>query len=420
MAGRNLLAPQAPVGRNLLATQPQTPAPDIQPEATHKPYSGMLLPFSTDESGEVSFDSNAGIVGAVKRAWTTPGDVLTGKLDMQSEEGSKRMLEAAMLASPMGAASRVSGSVFAPKSAYKAVKSEGPSVKDLKGQAGKIYDEVETSGIEIRPEAFSGMVQGLEMRLQSAGFHPKMHPKAAGALEAISDFAGKAALTMQDMGIVRRLAKSAKNSIDPDEARIGREILKHIDDNMRQLPGVSEKLSKADKLWSMAKKTELIDKAVGAAKETASGFENGLRIEFRKLLKKAREGKLQLSPQEEAAMRKVVEGSVPANVLKGIGKLGPAPGGAGNALLAVLAGSGGYALGGPAGMAGVMGTGYGARLGAQALTKSAAGKARGVVSGAKPQQVYAPSATQETMLKALMSRGLNGQNSKMRNALGAR
>ena len=215
----------------------------------------------------------------------------------------------------------------------------------------------------------------------------------AFGIEAINDYVGKT-LTMKDMGIVRRLAKSAKNSIDPDEARIGREILKHIDDNMRKIPGVSEKYMRADKLWSMGKKSELLDKAVSAAKETASGFENGLRIEFRKLLKKSRDGKLQLSPQETASMQRVVDGSIPTNVLKGLGKLGPAPGGAGNALLAVLAGTAGYAFGGPLGMGAIVGGGYASRLGAQALSKGAAERARGVVAGAKPTMRQVPVGTQ--------------------------
>lgn len=275
------------------------------------------------------------------------------------------------------------------KMRMKAGKAITPSAQELKGQAGKIYDEIETSGIKVRPEGFRAMFEDLTMRIKDRGFHPKMHPKAAGAMEAIGDYVGKT-LNMQDMGIVRRLAKSAKNSIDPDEARIGREILGHIDTSMRQLPGVGEKYARADKLWSMGKKSELLDKAVLAAKATASGFENGLRIEFRKLLKKSREGRLQLSPQETSAMQKVVDGSVPTNLMKGLGKLGPAPGGAGNALLAVIAGSGGYALGGLPGAAAVVGGGYGARRGAQALTGRAAERARGVVAGARPQMRQVP------------------------------
>jgi hypothetical protein len=407
------------------------PPPEIQkPELVppQEPYSGTILPFTRSAEGDVSFDPNVGVVGAIKRAFMAPGEALKGELDPWSKEGMARAMEAATVMTPMGAAGRVPGSVFSkglftrkPRASYKDVKPNQPLVKDLKSQAGKIYKEVETSGITIKPEAFSGMVQGLETRLKKAGFHPKMHPNSAGAVEAIGDFVGNT-LTMQDMGIVRRLAKSAKNSIVPEDARIGREILNHIDENMRQIPGVSEKFAKADKLWSMAKKTELLDKAVAAAKETASGFENGLRIEFRKLLKKARDGKLQLSPQETAAMEKVVKGSVPANVLKGLGKLGPAPGSAGNALLASLAATGGYALGGPVAAGAVIGSGYASRLGAQALTKGAAQRARGIVSGAVPEQVYAPSITQETMLKALLGQGLNERqpNSSMQDALGAR
>lgn len=380
----------------------------VTPREKSQAGSGMLWPTAWDEQGTARFEPSAGISGMVGRAFSSPIEAYRGEFDPASKEAAGRMLETASIMTPISPAARVPGSVFAPKSAYKTVEAKAPLVKDLKGQASKIYKEVESSKITISPQEFKGMVDGLSTRLQAAGFHPKMHPKSAGAFEAINDFVGKT-ITMQDMGVIRRFAKGAKNNIEPDEARIGRVILEHIDDTMRQLPGISEKLTSADKLWSMAKKTELLDKAVGAAKDAASGFENGLRIEFRKLLKKAREGKLQLSPQETAAMQKVVDGSIPANILKGIGKLGPAPGGAGNALLAVLAGTGGYALGGPAGMAGVMATGYGSRLGAQALTKGAAERARSVVSGRGQQQVYAPGITQDTMLKGLLAQQTQDQ-----------
>ena len=311
---------------------------------------------------------------------------------------------------PRGAASRIRGSVFAPKGKIVTAKPEIQTAKELKGQASKIYTAVGNAPVTVRPEAFGRMVDDLSKIMVKEGFAPALHQKSKAALDAIATYSGRP-LDMQQMNIVRRLAKSAKNSQDPDDARIGRFILSHIDGNMRQIPGVGKELAKADKLWSMAKKSEKLDNAVAAAKETASGFENGLRIEFRKLLKAARKGTLQFSAKETAAMQKVVNGSLSANVLKGIGKLGPAPGGAGNALLAVIAGGGGYALGGPLGMAAVVGGGYGARLGAEAITKGAAERARSVVAGGvrqgPPIQSFKapspPTDIPETMVKALSS-----------------
>jgi|TARA_R110000824_G_scaffold394108_1_gene593711 hypothetical protein len=397
-----------------------------------EPYSGTILPFTRGADGNVSFDSNAGLVGVAKRGVMATGEVIKGELDPTSKEGMMRALEAATMMSPMSAASRAGAaggkSALMPRGKFETTttKAVTPTAKELKGQANKIYTSVENVPVRVRPEAFERVLGGIGAKVTKEGYAPGLHPKSSAALAEIAKYAGRE-LDMQDMTIIRRLAKGAKNSLDPDDSRIGRVILGHIDDNMRQIPGVGKELAQADKLWSMAKKSELLDNAVEAAKHTASGFENGLRIEFRKLLKKEREGKLQLSEAEKAAMSRVEQGNFPTNFLKGIGKLGPAPGGAGNALLAVLAGGGGYAIGGPAGMAAVMGTGYGARLGARELTKGAAEKAQTVVAGGTPASIArgsyrapVPSAVPDTMAKALLSQLIQeGKSGGMAESLSA-
>jgi hypothetical protein len=379
-------------------------------------YQGMnVLPgrYPIDDKGRQiggpELDLDSGLIGFGKRALSLPGEVQRGEINPASPEGMRRTTEAAMLMTPMGAAGRVRGALV-PKGKFKTTttKPEMLTAKELKGQANEIYTAVENLPIEVRPEVFSSMLGDLSVILRKAGYAPGMHDKSKGALGEITKYSGRT-LTMQDMMIVRRLAKGAKSSIDPDDARIGGHMLRHIDANMRRVPGVEGKLVQADKLWSMAKKSELLDNAVEAAKRTASGFENGLRIEFRKLLKEARKGKLQLSAEETAAMQKVVDGSIPANVLKGLGKLGPAPGGAGNALLAVIASSGAAILGGWPAAAAVAGGGYGSRLGAQAITKGAAERARAIVAGGVPSGVSTrsfkapgpPTGIPDTMAKAL-------------------
>lgn len=63
-------------------------------------YSGTLLPLSKDANGEVSFDSNAGLLGSFKKAFMTPGDAMAGKFDPTSDEGIGRAFEFATTFSP--------------------------------------------------------------------------------------------------------------------------------------------------------------------------------------------------------------------------------------------------------------------------------------------------------------------------------
>lgn len=87
-----------------------------------KPYQGKLLPFSSDENGNVSFDSNAGILGTIKSALTLAGDVASGKAKLPSSEGvpgsvpygdpesaGPRVADMAMLATPLSPVTRAGG-----------------------------------------------------------------------------------------------------------------------------------------------------------------------------------------------------------------------------------------------------------------------------------------------------------------------
>lgn len=121
-------APQAPQGPQTAASpvggfvQAQSPAksslsfddliPQEKPAASatlpapieDKSFQGSFLPLSRDAEGNVSFDSNAGIVGPIKRAFMLPGDAMAGKVDPTSEEGINRAAEFATIFGPVSPA----------------------------------------------------------------------------------------------------------------------------------------------------------------------------------------------------------------------------------------------------------------------------------------------------------------------------
>ncbi len=87
----------------------------VAPETTPEPEvveQGMLLPISKDADGNTHFDSDAGLLGALKRSFMLPGEVMSGKVDPTSPEGIERAFEFVGTVSPAGAAQRaVGGSV---------------------------------------------------------------------------------------------------------------------------------------------------------------------------------------------------------------------------------------------------------------------------------------------------------------------
>ena len=142
--------------------------PFLQGETPDQSYQSAILPFSKSADGDVSFDSNAGLLGAVKRGVSVGGDAITGKLNLNSPEAIPRLLEAATLMSPLGAASRVKGSAFAPKGAYK--EANAPTREELRLATNNAYKEVAKLDVKYSPVAVEKMVTELERSLNEKGF----------------------------------------------------------------------------------------------------------------------------------------------------------------------------------------------------------------------------------------------------------
>jgi HAMP domain-containing protein len=196
---------------------------------------------------------------------------------------------------------------------------------------------------------------------------------------------------------LRRLAASVAQSGDADEARIGKIMLRQFEgfiDNVS--PQYGQALSDANQAWSQFKKSQLLEDAIERGSRAASGAENGIRIEFNKILNnpKLRRG---LTPGQIEAVQQVVEGTTSGNILRRVGKFSPGTGRQGSALISTLgggfgaAGAGaltGNAMLGAAGAVAVPAVGYAAQKGSEASTRRLAELARalaGTGQSAKPQ-----------------------------------
>lgn len=113
-------------------------------------------------------------------------------------------------------------------------------------------------------------------------------------------------------------------------------------------PNIAGPVREARDMWGRLRRSELVDAAIEKAQNAASGFENGLRVQFRQILNNPRALR-GFGPDEIAAMQGVVRGTVAGNMLRQVGKLGLGIGSQSNALGAVLGAGAGGALGGGVG-----------------------------------------------------------------------
>lgn len=302
-----------------------------------------------------------------------------------------------------GETGRTVGSIvgaFAPGATLLAARETGrgilaqasPDIQLLKRSARDLYKQIDGLGVTVKPQAVDNLSKGLAQTVRKEGFNARIHPKVAAALDEFETASAAGAQSLSEVDILRRVAQSAAKSIEPDEARLGSIMINKIDDFLdglgpANLTGGKQSdagllFKQARGLWGRAKKGEILEEAFDKARLQASGFENGLRVQFRTILnnKKKLKG---FNKEEIAAMRKVVEGGRAENIAKALGRFGFSEGQSTSMLLGSLGVAGGAAVGGAPGAVAVPLLGQLSRNLAQRLTRKNAEFASQVVRAGK-------------------------------------
>lgn len=262
-----------------------------------------------------------------------------------------------------------------------------PEISQVKETARTLYKQIDDLGVRVDQEDFLNLAIDLREFAKSKGYDPELTPKTSRVLQRLDDAVGQE-LTLTDLQTIRELAQVPAGSIDnPREAMFGTEIKSRIDDFIEQKgegyataigADAGKAYRQANDLWRRARSTEILDEAFFKAENQASGFENGLRTQFRSILNN-RKQRSAFRPQEIEAMKKVVQGTNVENTLKLMGKFGLTEGQRTNALMSLLGIGGGAAAFGPAGAVAVPAIGQVSMNLAQKLTKGNAEMASAIV-----------------------------------------
>jgi len=256
--------------------------------------------------------------------------------------------------------------------AKEALKQAAPTIEQIKSKASGLYKELDQIGVKVKAEVFRKFVRDLNKTVNDAGFDVDLHPDSAAAIKRLNKDVGPAK-TFSDLNILRQIASDAAGALKPKDARIGNIILNKLDTGIDKLADAAGADSKgARQLWRRAKVAESISGMVEGAGLAASGLENGLRIEARKILRSAKKSR-GFTSKELKALRELDQGSTVGNTAKFLGKFGVSEGKATSMLGAAVGGTIGNQLGGAPGAAAALTLGQIAKGVSQKLTK---GKAR--------------------------------------------
>ena len=219
------------------------------------------------------------------------------------------------------------------------IKDAVPTKEKIKQTSRAIFKEIDETGAIIKEKPLNILINLLESDAKKAGLDIDITPKSNKAIKRFAEFKGKG-ITTTDLDTLRKVAQNAAKSIESADAAIGVKMVNTIDDfldnvgeNALKIPEgknaaqIGKKYKIARNLWGRAKRSELLEAAFETARNQASGFENGLRTQFRQILNNKRKRKF-FNDSEIKAMNRVVRGDTKENIAKLIGKLGLSEGGA--------------------------------------------------------------------------------------------
>ena len=416
-----------------------------------EPPTASFLPFSMNAQGETSFDTDAGIIGMAKRAFAAPGDVYTGKLDPTSPEGQSRATEFAGMMTPIGAASRVRGSIFAPKTAYKTVTPKAPTREALQEATTAAYKEVAELDVKYTASAVEKMAKELESALNEKGY---IAPITGGVHDLIKTLKGapeNAYIKMGSLDAFRKVMGKLAGTGDDTTKSAASEAIRVVDDFISaanpaslvdraasggqgvSVAGQSFAAADAAANKSLAERASQI--ILDARSNASAGFRadeitklkdimklrsdsanSGMNLDnttrsklVSMLTNSGGKGVRGFNDTEKQAIRQIIEGTPTKNALRRVGNMlgggggmgqtlatfGPAGGGAGSTVAAMVPG-----------MIGALSKAASNRMANKEINQlSELIRSRSQLGNKTmgPQQVYAPGVAQDTMLKALMA-----------------
>jgi hypothetical protein len=387
---------------------------------------------------EVGFGVPAALTGASfakfgepARAAMTPymatsmaGDVGAGLAGQTSQEIAPGNATADIIASLVGGgAGALAASRLTPKFA------QVPTLDELKAKASAAWDSVKAAPERMTDQATAGLDNAVRRALPDSQLAGEAYPKAYGMADSV---AGLRNPTVYDAIEARRIIGD-RVAADPSEARVGvamkREIADYLDnlkptdlqggtaddtvDMFRTANRTTHQIKKAEQIINKEMRGESRAATSGTGGNEVNAKRQNIRalydIERDPTMKARKQG---FSPDEMAAMAKIVDGSGGSNFARLVGRMAPTSGalpmmttGMGGASGLAAVGMGGSPLFAvPAAMAGA---GMLGKQAAESMTKGQIAELLMTVlnNGKAPAMSASRAASQRAIVEQLLSSG---------------
>lgn len=248
-----------------------------------------------------------GVVMGAYDAFKLPGDVAAGRVDPMSDEGIARSVGFSTIFAP-GAPkvnpTKLPGNTLAmvPRQGTKAAV---PTAAEIKTVSQAAYGQAK--GSQIAPASSTGIVDSLTAVLNKEGLirpDGKLASTFPAVRTAMKDFAAykDKPMTFEQFQRLEEGLQTVAASKNKGEARIGEMLLDELDKTFAALPdtafakgsGAAAKAGYAGgkEGWALYSKLKRVEKAIADAElNTKGGFAEGLRSEFKTILKSDRKSR---------------------------------------------------------------------------------------------------------------------------------
>lgn len=162
--------------------------------------------------------------------------------------------------------------------------------EQLNAQAKAAYDRAEQAGVLFDPTSVADLGNTIRQSFTTnpkVQFDPVLHPRINRVLQRIDEVAAEAAqtgapLSFSQVELLRRVARTAANSMDKDERRLGYDLIRQIDSFVEappqgaviagQAPEAATALKEARAAWRRMSQADALDTMVDRAARSAHGL----------------------------------------------------------------------------------------------------------------------------------------------------
>jgi len=221
-----------------LHSDPMQPAPHegyASPPEPSKAKRGMFWPVSFDEQGKRYFDPQTGILGLALGGPEAYGKIKRGELDPRSPEAMEKVAGAAAVTTPMGAVSRIPGTIAQTtgvlgRRSVKRGPAPVPTRDELRASAKAQSETAAGMGVEYQAPAIAEMAKTVEDSLNRNAVIESLAPKTHALLRELQTGEAGSFVRLQDLNAARKQFNRIAGSPDETEAFAANEAIRAIDE----------------------------------------------------------------------------------------------------------------------------------------------------------------------------------------------